>query len=119
MRIKALFLRNPNVDVRRAIDETDTFAETRTKLRHSREVTRVCSPEPTHWHACGADDNASNLIDLGAGTLNFWWVTLTEQKWVTIRERRGTKEPDHFQIHKIHFLQIEDNRGPGSLDLSR
>ena len=59
MRIKALFLRNPSVDVRRAIDETDTFAETR------------------------------------------------------------TKEPDYFQIHKIHFLQIEDNRGPGSLDLSR
>jgi hypothetical protein len=57
------------------------------ELRHSREVTRVCSPELTHQHAFGADDNAPHVIDLGTGTPNSWWVTLTEQKWVTFRER--------------------------------
>jgi beta-xylosidase len=39
----------------------------------------------------GADDNATRAIDLRINTPDFRWVTLTEQKWVTSRERRGSR----------------------------
>jgi hypothetical protein len=42
-----------------------------------------------HRHAFGADDNATRAIDLRINKPHFWWVTLTEQQWVTSRERRG------------------------------
>ena len=79
-------LRRPD----RAIDSPEEAADE--GLRHSREVTWVCSRELIHRYAFGADDNAIHAKPktLRIRVLRPRWVTLTEQKWVTIRERRGT-----------------------------
>ena len=47
------------------------------------------SRELIRLHAFGADDNATHTIGLRINKPNFWWLTLKEQKWSTIRERRG------------------------------
>src|ERR1035437_928690 len=89
----------------------------RSALRRSREVTQVCSRKVTHpnellaqgkcaawmprrarrpargWgtktlRAFGADDTAFSSLARGQG-LFFAWVSLSEHKWVTSRERRG------------------------------
>jgi hypothetical protein len=44
-----------------------------------------------HGHAFGADDidSRTHYVEHPAKTLFSVWVTLTEQKWVILRERRG------------------------------
>ena len=86
-------------------------------LRHSREVTQVCSPKVSrqnspgaalcraawktlsrrthlalldlkHLRASGVDDGGPTFLARGQGVF-LAWATLSEQKWVTLRERRG------------------------------
>ena len=56
-------------------------------LRHSREMTRVCSRKLTRRPASGGDDNG--LYEPGAAWAG--WVSLAERKWVISRERRGLR----------------------------
>jgi hypothetical protein len=58
-------------------------------LRHSREMTRVCSRKLTQRPAFGGDDNAFPTCGLRIEARRFLWVTLSAQKWVILGERRG------------------------------
>src|ERR1035437_350973 len=58
-------------------------------LRHSREMTRVCSRNLTQRPAFGGGDNAFPTCGLRIKVRRFWWVTLSEHKWVILGERRG------------------------------
>jgi hypothetical protein len=60
-------------------------------LRHSREMTRVCSRNLTQRPAFGGDDNAFPTCGLRIKVRRFWWVTLSEHKWVILGERRGPR----------------------------
>jgi len=62
-----------------------------TKLRHSREMTRVCSRRVTHRPGGAGDDNALAISGLSARTRFRGWATLSEHKWSSFGERRGTK----------------------------
>jgi hypothetical protein len=90
--------------------------DSRSTLRHSREMTRVCSRKVTHQNDHLAQGKRADWVARGAGDplvggiqrpyapsarmkppvsslahgqgLFFAWVTLSEHKWVTSRERR-------------------------------
>jgi hypothetical protein len=70
----------------------------RKNLRHSREMTRVCSRNLTQRPAFGGDDNAFPTCGLRIKVRRFWWVTLSEHKWVILGERRG-KNPNSLKQH--------------------
>src|SRR5450755_3234527 len=59
-------------------------------LRHSREMTLPCSRNLTQQPAFGGDDIAFCAFGLGTKTRHLRWVTLSEQKWVILAERRGS-----------------------------
>src|ERR1035437_3398000 len=75
-------------------------------LRHSREMTRVCSRNLTQRPAFGGDDNAFPTCGLRIKVRRFWWVTLSEHKWVILGERRGI-----FEMEKKENLGVPA-RGP-------
>src|ERR1035437_9925020 len=52
-------------------------------------MTRVCSRNLTQRPAFGGDDNAFPTCGLRIKVRRFWWVTLSEHKWVILGERRG------------------------------
>src|ERR1035437_4179385 len=72
-------------------------------LRHSREMTRVCSRNLTQRPAFGGDDNAFPTCGLRIKVRRFWWVTLSEHKWVILGERRGQS--------KALTISLEGNSG--------
>ena len=64
------------------------------RLRHSREITRVCSRRVTHRpNGAGdngaGDDNALPICGLRAKVRCRGWATLSEHKWSSFGERRG------------------------------
>jgi len=60
-------------------------------LRHSREMTLLYSRNLTQQPAFGGDDIAFPTFGLRTKARRLRWVTLSEQKWVILAERRGTK----------------------------
>src|ERR1035437_9199865 len=54
-------------------------------------MTRVCSRNLTQRPAFGGDDNAFPTCGLRINVRRFWWVTLSEHKWVILGERRGAE----------------------------
>ena len=58
-------------------------------LRHSRELTLLCSRILTQQPAFGGDDIAFPTFGLRTKARRLRWVTLNEQKWVILGERRG------------------------------
>jgi len=58
-------------------------------LRHSREITRVCSRRVTHRPNGAGDDNALPICGLRAKVRCRGWATLSEHKWSSFGERRG------------------------------
>ena len=58
-------------------------------LRHSRELTLVCSRKLTQLPAFCVDDNAFPTCGLRIKAQRFLWDTLSEHKWVILGERRG------------------------------
>src|ERR1035437_8899496 len=76
-------------------------------LRHSREMTRVCSRNLTQRPAFGGDDNAFPTCGLRIKVRRFWWVTLSEHKWVILGERRG-----QFSISTIFHSQFKHLHAP-------
>jgi len=63
------------------------------QLRHSPEMTRVCSPESTRRPGGAGDDNALPTYGLRTKVLRVGWATLTEHKWVSFGEHRGRPPP--------------------------
>ena len=61
----------------------------RHQLRHSRKLTRLCSPQMTQRPPEGGDDNALRANGLAAVPSRPAWVTLAAHKWVGFRGRRG------------------------------
>src|ERR1019366_6946048 len=59
------------------------------ELRHSREMTLLCSRNLTQQPAFGGDDIAFPIFGLRTKARRLRWVTLSEQKWVILAERRG------------------------------
>ena len=59
-------------------------------LRHSREITRVCSRRVTHRPNGAGDDNALPICGLRAKVRCRGWATLSEHKWSSFGERRGS-----------------------------
>jgi hypothetical protein len=58
-------------------------------LRHSREMTLLCSRNLTQQPAFGGDDIAFPTFGLRMKARCLEWVTLSEQNWVILAERRG------------------------------
>ena len=70
------------------------------QLRHSPEMTRVCSPELTRRPGWAGDDNALPTYGLRAKVRRMGWATLTERKWIISGERRGSP------AMAMHFARI-------------
>ena len=68
----------------------------RVSLRHSREITRVCSRRVTHRPNGAGDDNALPICGLRAKVRCRGWATLSEHKWSSFGERRGGIEQERF-----------------------
>src|ERR1035437_3612951 len=68
-------------------------------LRHSRELTRVCSRKLTQRPAFGGGDNAFPTCGVRIKARRFLWVTLSEHKWVILGERRGG-----IGLHRLAIL---------------
>jgi len=63
-------------------------------LRHSREITRVCSRRVTHRPNGARDDNALPICGLRAKMRCLGWATLSEHKWSSFGERRAPGASD-------------------------
>jgi hypothetical protein len=57
--------------------------------------------------AFGADDNATRTIGLRINKPKFWWLTLKEQKWSSIRERRGFSAARAATVDSMVALRAE------------
>ena len=81
------------LDAREARASISTKAEVQARkaLRHSPEMTRVCSPELTRRPGWAGDDNALPTYGLRTKVRRMGWATLTERKWIISGERRGRK----------------------------
>ena len=85
-----LFLPVPNAG-------TANSSSTPPNLRHSREMTRVCSRRVTHRPGGAGDDKTLPISGLSARTRFRGWATLSEHKWSSFGERR------HHQIGSVVF----------------
>src|ERR1019366_8656204 len=91
-------------------------------LRHSRAMTRVGSRNLTQRPAFGGDDNAFPTCGLRIKARRFWWVTLSEHKWVILGERRGrVTSGERYWVTLLPSTQESrrGDEGPGQLPVGR
>jgi len=68
----------------------------------------ISSTAPRHSHKELNTPPAWIMMIAPTEILFFRWVTLTEQKWVTFRERRRTKERLHPFVEDVNVTMIRE-----------